>query len=535
MTENFFSLLAYAFDRVPDRPALLIPGGRDYSYGDLDRMSAELATTLSELGVEVNARVLVQVDKSPQAVALYLGCLRLGAVYVPINTAYTEAEVAYFLEDARPALFVCGIENEADLARLALSVDKATAVRSLGVKSDGSLMDSMDGRSSFAIAPRDASDIAAILYTSGTTGRSKGAMLTHGNLASNSVTLIDYWGWQDDDVLLHALPIFHVHGLFIALHCAMLKASPMIFLNGFDAATVIPLLPQATVMMGVPTFYTRLLGTQELDRDLCRGMRLFISGSAPLTAHTFEAWERRTGHRILERYGMSETMMNTSNPLLGDRQAGTVGFALPGVSARIASESGEVLPAGEIGVIEVKGSNVFAGYWQMPEKTAAEFRDDGYFITGDLATMDASGRISIVGREKDLVISGGYNIYPKEIEILIDEIPVVLESAVIGVPHPDFGEGVVAVVVPRTDAVTSAVVDEVLRDKVARFKQPKVVVNVAELPRNAMGKVQKNRLREQFSDLFENTSSDTSGNTSSNSSSEDAAGPAGLTKRKASE
>lgn len=441
MTENFFSLLAYAFGRAPERPALLIPDGHDYSYGDLDRLSAELAATLQGIGVGVDDRVLVQVDKSPEAVALYLGCLRLGAVYVPINTAYTEAEVAYFLEDARPTLFVCRIENEADLARLASSIDKAAAVRSLGVAGDGSLIESMDGQSRPAVAPRQATDIAAILYTSGTTGRSKGAMLTHGNLASNSVTLVDYWGWQDDDVLLHALPIFHVHGLFIALHCAMLKASPMIFLNNFDAATVLSQIPEATVMMGVPTFYTRLLGREELDLDLCRGMRLFISGSAPLTAQTFDAWEARTGHRILERYGMSETMMNTSNPLQGDRQAGTVGFALPGVSARIASDSGDILAAGEIGVIEVKGANVFAGYWQMPEKTAEEFRDDGFFITGDLATMDAGGRISIVGREKDLVISGGYNIYPKEIEGFIDEIPGVLESAVIGVPHPDFGEG----------------------------------------------------------------------------------------------
>jgi len=474
-------------------------------------MSAEFAATMMVLGVRVDDRVLVQVEKSPEAVALYLGCLRMGAVYVPINTAYTAAEVAYFLEDSRPTLFVCGVTDEPDLEKLADSINEATVVRSLGVLGEGSLIATMDGATSFDIAVRRSADIAAILYTSGTTGRSKGAMLSHGNLASNSVTLVDYWSWQDDDVLLHALPIFHVHGLFIAMHCAMLKATPMIFLNGFDAVAVAAQIPNATVMMGVPTFYTRLLARPELDRELCRNMRLFISGSAPLTARTFESWASRTGHRILERYGMSETMMNTSNPLIGNRVAGTVGFSLPGVAARIASESGEILESGEVGVIEVKGPNVFAGYWQMPEKTTEEFRPDGYFITGDLATMDTEGRISIVGREKDMVISGGYNIYPKELEVLLDEMPEVLESAVIGVPHPDFGEGVVAVVVPHTDQVTSAAVAEMLAGRIARFKQPKVVVNVAELPRNAMGKVQKNSLRQQFSALFTDTDAEETG------------------------
>jgi malonyl-CoA/methylmalonyl-CoA synthetase len=360
-----------------------------------------------------------------------------------------------------------------------------------------------DPRRPVPVAERTEDDLAAILYTSGTTGRSKGAMLTHGNLATSSVVLVDYWGWREDDVLLHALPIFHVHGLFIALHCAMLKATPMIFLPGFDATTVLEALPRATVMMGVPTFYTRLLGQDALNPECCAHMRLFISGSAPLTSQTFEAFEARTGHRILERYGMSETMMNLSNPLDGERIAGTVGFPLPGVQVRIASEDGAPVPPGEVGVIEVKGPNVFKGYWQMPEKTAEEFRPDGFFITGDQAVMDDSGRISIVGREKDMIISGGYNVYPKEIEVLIDRMPEVVESAVIGVPHPDFGEGVVAVVVPAVDEVSLAETDAALAGKLARFKQPKRVINVAELPRNAMGKVQKNQLRDSLTSLFE--------------------------------
>jgi len=304
-------------------------------------------------------------------------------------------------------------------------------------------------------------------------------------------------------VLLHALPVFHVHGLFVAMHCALLSGTPMIFLPQFEVDAVMAALPRATVMMGVPTFYTRLLEREDFDRETCAGMRLFISGSAPLTEQTFAAWEARTGHRILERYGMSETMMNTSNPLHGERVPGTVGYPLPGVEVRIATPDGDILTPGEVGVIEVRGANVFAGYWRMPEKTAEEFREDGFFITGDLGRMDADGRVSIVGRAKDLVISGGYNVYPKEVERLIDEMPEVVESAVIGVPHPDFGEGVVAVVVPVGDDVTEAQVRGVLEGRLARFKHPKVVVNLPELPRNAMGKVQKNALRDRFVGLFE--------------------------------
>jgi malonyl-CoA/methylmalonyl-CoA synthetase len=507
MTENFYCLLDYAFNRNPHGAALRLPDRDDLSYGDLAAMAGSFASALDGLGVAPGDRVLVQVGKSPEAVGLYLGCLRLGAIYVPINTAYTGDEVAYFLGDAAPALFLCDPGQQEGLSRLAATVDGAITVHSLGTDGGGSLMTLVgaaeaSGATAVPIAPRCADDIAAILYTSGTTGRSKGAMLTHGNLAVSGAVLVDYWGWQSTDVLLHALPIFHVHGLFVALHCAMLTATPMIFLSGFDADEVLASLPEATVMMGVPTFYTRLLARPELDSELCAGMRLFVSGSAPLTSQTFEAWEERTGHRILERYGMSETMMNVSNPLQGERVPGTVGFPLPGVEVRITGPEGAPLDPGQVGMIEVRGPNVFAGYWQMPEKTAEEFRADGFFITGDQGIMDDQGRVSIVGREKDMVISGGYNVYPKEVEALLDEMPQVVESAVIGVPHADFGEGVVAVVVPRGEEVTRSQVDQALSDRIARFKQPKQVINVSELPRNAMGKVQKNQLRNDYAGLF---------------------------------
>ncbi|MEM8769636.1 MAG: malonyl-CoA synthase [Pseudomonadota bacterium] len=510
MSENFFHLLQYAAGKRLDAPALLRPGCDSVSYGSLMAESARLAGLLLKLGVAPGDRVLVQTSKSLEAVALYLACLRCGAIYVPINTAYTGAEVAYFLEDAEPALFVCDAGDADGYAGQIGALGLGTVLRSLNADGSGSLMSDpalpapgeLDKELAKLVVPRDGEDLAAILYTSGTTGRSKGAMLTHSNLATSSVMLVDYWGWQDDDVLLHALPIFHVHGLFIALHCAMLKATPMIFLPGFDAETVLEALPEATVMMGVPTFYSRLLAQASLDEARCAHVRLFISGSAPLTTQTFEAFEARTGHRILERYGMSETMMNISNPLEGQRVAGTVGFPLPGVEVRITNEAGDQLAAGEVGVIEVRGPNVFKGYWQMPEKTAEEFRADGFFITGDQAVMDETGRVSIVGREKDMVISGGYNVYPKEIETLIDEMPEVQESAVIGVPHPDFGEGVVAVVVPSGAAVEQVAVDSALAGKLARFKQPKHIVNLPELPRNAMGKVQKNQLRQEYGGLF---------------------------------
>jgi malonyl-CoA/methylmalonyl-CoA synthetase len=499
MTQSLTVALHEAFVTHAHRPCLRVVDGNDWTYGELGELSARLASVLAEFEVSSGDRVLVQIDKSPEAVALYLACLRVGAAYVPINTAYTPAEVAYFLADALPRLFVCRPKDVETLKTITGEV----AVLTLGLTADGSLMTrAVESSPSVEWVTPAGSDIAAILYTSGTTGRSKGAMLTQQNLLSNALTLLEYWGWQDDDVLLHALPVFHVHGLFVALHCAFLSGTPVLFLPGFNAEQVLQSLPDATVMMGVPTFYTRLLDHPAFTADVCRNVRLFISGSAPLTEQTFRAWEQRTGLKILERYGMSETAMITSNPLLGDRVAGTVGFALPGIEARIADETGRPLDPEEVGIIEVRGPNVFKGYWQLPEKTAEEFRDDGFFVTGDMGRMDAEGRISIVGRAKDLVISGGYNVYPKEVEMLIDEIPGVVESAVIGVPHPDFGEGVVAVVVPRSGEVRQAVVSAALEGQLARFKQPKHVINVSELPRNAMGKVQKNELRQRYQTLF---------------------------------
>jgi malonyl-CoA/methylmalonyl-CoA synthetase len=499
MAATLTQRIVESFERNAERACLRVPDGRDWSYGELDTLSTKIAGLLAGLPVVAGDRVLVQVDKSPEAVALYLACLRLGAVYVPINTAYTGSEVEYFLNDAQPALFVCRPADQQPFAEVAGAVTVVT----LGAHGDGSLLERAQAAEPLdQAAPRDPSDMTAILYTSGTTGRSKGAMLSQRNLLSNAESLLEGWGWRDDDVLLHALPIFHVHGLFIALHCAFLAGTPVVFLPKFDPKAVVECLPESTVLMGVPTFYTRLLEFPDFGADVCRNMRLFISGSAPLTEATFHSWRERTGFEILERYGMSETIIIASNPLDGERLAGTVGFALPGMEVRIADDAGNPLTGDDVGMIEVRGSSVFSGYWRMPEKTAEEIRPDGFFITGDLGRMDAAGRVTIVGRSKDLVISGGYNVYPKEVERLIDELPGVRESAVIGVPHPDFGEGVVAVVVPETQEVSEAAIAAGLEGQLARFKQPKRVVNVTELPRNAMGKVQKNELRELFADLF---------------------------------
>ena len=493
MNDNVYALFETRFRADRDAVCLYLPDTDDWLYGNLVAQTGRAAGALAELGVKPGDRIVTQTEKTPEALALYLACLKVGAVYVPLNTAYTAAEMEYFLSDAEPALLVCDPSRK---------VESVVPTETLDASGGGSFAERM--RAARALEPtesRAADDIAAIVYTSGTTGRPKGAMLTHRNLASNARTLCDAWGWQSDDVLLHALPIFHVHGLFVALHCVFLGGGSMIFLPRFDADAVIEHLPQSTVMMGVPTFYTRLLGRDNFSRDICGRMRLFISGSAPLAAQTFSDFETRTGHRILERYGMSETLMSTSNPLAGERVGGTVGFALPGVEARIADD-GAVLAEGKIGEIEVRGPNVFRGYWRMPDKTAEEFTDDGFFRTGDLGLMDTEGRVSIVGRSKDLIISGGYNVYPKEVETLIDDMPEVSESAVIGVPHPDFGEGVVAVVVPRDAPVDTAMVDAALKDRLARFKQPKRVICVDDLPRNVMGKVQKNLLRERFGSLF---------------------------------
>lgn len=487
---NIYSRFETAFRHAGDAVALICPGGADWTHGRLIAEVDRAAAALAAWGVGVGDRVLVQAEKTPESVAVYLACIKSGAVYVPINTAYTKPEVEYFIADCQPALFVAGGRFDADVPVAGL---------------DGEGSGSYWRETPVAPVPtvdRTDDDLAAIIYTSGTTGRPKGAMLTHGNLISNAEVLCEAWGWRDDDVLLHALPIFHVHGLFVALHCAFFNATPVILLPRFDTSALVRELPRSTVLMGVPTFYTRLLNHASFDAASCGNMRVFISGSAPLSEQTFAAFERRTGFRILERYGMSETLMNTSNPLGGERVAGTVGFALPGIAVRVTDDDGNELPRGEIGNIELRGPNVFKGYWQQPERTAEEFRTDGFFVTGDMGTLDGAGRLTIVGRTKDLVISGGYNVYPKEVEAFLDEMPEVVESAVIGVPHPDFGEAVVAVVVAE-DGVDQAQVDHFLRKRLARFKHPKRVVRVDELPRNAMGKVQKNVLRKTYADMLE--------------------------------
>ena len=501
MSDNLYKLFESRFPA--ERASVFIETfeGRILSYADIEAMSGRMANLLAAVGVSPGDRVAVQVEKSPEAIGLYLACLRAGAVYLPLNTAYRSAEMDYFLGDAEPRVVVCDPAREAEIAGIA---GDGMEVLTLGVDGNGSLTArSADLDPAFETAPRDTDDLAAILYTSGTTGRSKGAMLSHRNLASNALTLHRVWGFRPDDVLLHALPIYHTHGLFVATHCVLLNGSGMLFLPKFDPQRVIAWLPRATVMMGVPTFYTRLLSEADFGAETCRAMRLFISGSAPLLAETFDDFEARTGFRILERYGMTETGMNTSNPLEGPRLAGTVGPPLPDVEARVVGEDGSALPADEVGVLEVRGPNVFSGYWRNPEKTAEEFRDDGYFITGDLAKIDRNDVVHIVGRAKDLIISGGFNVYPKEVEQVIDALPGVGESAVIGVPHPDFGEAVTAIVTPAPDSVAppeEAAIVDACRAELANFKVPKRVFVTESLPRNAMGKVQKKQLREDYAE-----------------------------------
>jgi malonyl-CoA/methylmalonyl-CoA synthetase len=486
-----------------ERPCLIVPGDRDYSYGDVRTFSARYAAALMSHGVKPGDRVAAQVEKSPEALFLYLGCVRAGAVFLPLNPAYTLTEVEYFVGDARPALIVGDPSRRDGLAEIA----KANGARfeTLAGDGSGSLADIVAVQTGeWSDIDRGPDDLAAILYTSGTTGRSKGAMLTHANLRSNAEVLVETWRFTSKDVLIHALPVFHTHGLFVATNVSLVSSATMIFLPKFDPREVLALLPRATALMGVPTFYTRLLDQPGLTREACAGMRLFVSGSAPLLAETHHAFRERTGHAILERYGMTETSMNTSNPYDGDRLAGSVGFPLPGVEVRVTdAESGQPLPTGEIGMIEIRGPNVFAGYWQMPEKTLAEFRSDGFFISGDLGRIDERGYLWIVGRGKDIVISGGFNVYPKEVELEIDALPGVAESAVIGLPHRDFGEAVTAVVVSN-GAKTSgeAEIIAALRPRLAGYKLPKRVVFVDALPRNTMAKVQKNVLREQFKDLY---------------------------------
>ncbi|MGI9490727.1 MAG: malonate--CoA ligase [Geminicoccaceae bacterium] len=502
MTANLFNAFKPAFANANARPALSLRGGRIITYGDLECAAARMAALLKVEGVAPGDRVAVQVKKSAESVFLYLACLKAGAVYLPLNTAYTDSELDYFFGDAEPRLIVCTPERAGGIRKLSSSQD--ATIHTLDADGGGSLTQAASGmRDDSQPVHRVAADLAAILYTSGTTGRSKGAMITHGNLHANAETLIDAWGISSDDVLLHALPIYHVHGLFVALNTCLMTSAQMLFHQKFDTDAVLGDLPHSTLMMGVPTFYTRLLASSRLDTDCCRNMRLFIAGSAPLLDETFRAFEQRTGHAILERYGMTETGMLCSNPLKGDRRPGTVGPPLADVEVRVASESGSIVAPGEVGILEVRGPNVFNGYWRMPEKTTEEFREDGFFITGDISRIDEDGYVHIVGRAKDMIISGGFNVYPKEIEAVIDQVDGVGESAVIGLPHPDFGEGVAAVA--TGDGVEEEAVIAACRTQLASFKVPKAVFVLDELPRNAMGKVQKNQLRECYAQAFQNT------------------------------
>jgi malonyl-CoA/methylmalonyl-CoA synthetase len=445
----------------------------------------------------------VQVEKSVEGMMLYLATLRAGYVFLPLNTAYQKAEIEYFVGNAEPAVVVCTPANFGWVSKIAFQAG-TQHVFTLGDNRNGSLLERAARQSDrHEIAVLGDDDLSAIVYTSGTTGRSKGAMITHGNMLSNAQVLKTYWGWRPGDVLIHALPIFHVHGLFVAIHGALLNGSKMLWFAKFDAKRVIERLPDATVFMGVPTLYTRMLAESRLNPVVCRNMRLFISGSAPLLPETHKEWKERTGHVILERYGMSETIMLTSNPYDGERRGGTVGFPLPGVQLRVRGDQGQELPAGEIGGIQVKGPNVFKGYWRMPEKTKEEFTSDGWFKTGDVGRVDERGYVTIVGRSKDLIISGGYNVYPAEIEGYINDMPGVAESAIVGVPHPDFGEVGVAVVIPKPGArLEPEQLIASLKSQLANFKIPKRCFVVDQLPRNTMGKVQKNLLREQHKGLF---------------------------------
>ena len=503
---NLFTVLRDAFPARLDTVAIETDNELLYSWRDLERATAMLANLLGSLGLPPGARVAVQVEKSVEAMLLYLATLRAGYVFLPLNTAYQSAEIEYFVKNAEPAVVVCSPANFGWVSKIAFKAGTQN-VFTLSDDRTGSLLQRAahcsDVHSAAVMQP---DDLAAILYTSGTTGRSKGAMLSHGNLLSNARVLKDYWGWKPGDVLIHALPIFHVHGLFVALHGALLNGSKMIWCAKFDPKFVVSKLPEATVFMGVPTLYVRLLNEPGLDKNAVRNMRLFVAGSAPLLIETFNEWQARTGHTILERYGMSETAMLTSNPCQGERRGGTVGFALPGVSLRVQGDNGKAVATDEIGGIEVKGPNVFKGYWRMPEKTKEEFTADGFFKTGDVGKIDARGYITIVGRSKDLIISGGYNVYPAEIEGYINDLPGVAESALVGVAHPDFGEVGVAVVIAKVGATGASLKPEAiiaaLKSKLANFKIPKLCFVVQELPRNSMGKVQKNLLREQHKSLF---------------------------------
>ena len=498
---NAYAAFEHSFAINAARPALEIALGRSCTYSQFDRETARCAAALSCFGLRRGDRVAVQVEKSPQSLFLYLACLRAGLVYLPLNTAYRLTELAYFLSDAEPALVVCTPSSEGDVRQLIRTSNSSARIATLDGAGGGSLSEAVrEASAGFRTETTAPDELAVIIYTSGTTGRPKGAMLTHRNLISNARVLVDSWGFSNQDVLLHALPIFHVHGLFVANHCALLSGAKLIWRSRFEAGATLADLRQATVMMGVPTYYARLLDEPGLTPEACANMRLFISGSAPLSLDAFREFRARTGHTILERYGMSEAGMITSNPLDGERRGGTVGLPLRGISVRVADHQDQPMPPGETGAIQIRGDNVFAGYWHNPSKTREEFTADGWFRTGDLGVFDGDGYLSIVGRAKDLIITGGYNVYPKEVELVIDTIPGVVESAVVGVPHPDFGEAVTAAVVldGGAEAPSEAAVIAHLKTQLANYKVPKQVHFLSALPRNAMGKVQKNLVREQL-------------------------------------
>lgn len=505
---NLYSHYQKQFIKFKSKPALRLIDNKTIYYKDLEKKSAKIANYLRDLGVKIGDRVSVQVQKSPEALYLYLACLRAGFVYHPLNVGYKESELNYFFQNAEPSLVVCDESNLEMIKNLALK-NKISKVLTLNSDSTGSLLEEAEKCApTFDTVHKENDDLAALLYSSGTTGTPKGIMLTHLNLSSNAYCLKNVWGFTDKDVLLHALPIFHVHGLFVALGCVFLSGASTFWLNTFNQNEVLSALPKCTVMMGVPTYYTRLLATNQMNKLVTKNMRLFISGSAPLLTDTFVEFEQATGHCILERYGMTETNMSTSNPLEGKRKAGTVGLPLPEIEIRITDNNGKLVNEKEIGNIQVRGPNVFKGYWRMPEKTSEEFTHDGYFNTGDKGIKDADGYISIVGRSKDMIITGGLNVYPKEVELVIDEIDGILESAVIGIPDQDFGEAVAALIVYEKNECNPAVEEilKLLKEKISNFKVPKQIVAIDELPRNTMGKVQKNILRDSFAMLISKSS-----------------------------
>ncbi len=499
---NLYAHFQQHFPADLDTPLLLTEDGRNVTYAEADEASARIANCLLQLGAEHGDRVTVQVEKSVENLFLYLASLRAGLVYHPLNTAYTAAELAYFLDNAEPTIVICASDAVGTIESV-LPQSGVKALLTLDADGGGSLMrQAADAIADTDVAQCDGGDMAALLYSSGTTGQPKGIMLSHDNLRKNGETLAEVWGFSASDRLLHMLPIYHVHGLFVGISCVLMSGASMVWHSSYSDKAAVVAMPDCTVMMGVPTFYTRLLANPDFGPECCANMRLFVSGSAPLLAETFAEFQARTGHTLLERYGMTETGMNTSNPLRGERRAGTVGPALPGVTVRVVDDAGERLSdngvGGETGNLQVQGPNVFRGYWRMPDKTAEDFTADGFFNTGDKATIDADGYVSIVGRAKDMIISGGLNVYPKELEMVIDDMPGVKESAVIGVPHADFGEAVVAVIIADGCAPTAVEVIAYCKTQLANFKVPKRVEVIDALPRNAMGKVQKNVLRERF-------------------------------------